>query len=122
MMHTASVGGGEQGSMFEYQYKMGWFGDMKGIKYVFPTTVLAGNVWYYSFKNGCGLLDDCACKKISHSRVPLTSLLCLLAHHSKPRICASHYVEPATLATDMTLMLSRKQITFLQSQILRLGE
>lgn len=48
-------------------YTQGWFGDMTGLKYVFPTSALDGNVWYNSIKNSdddpsndCGLLDDCA--------------------------------------------------------------
>ena len=37
----------------------GWFGDLSGYKMVFPTSPDNG-LWYRSFKNGCGLLDDCA--------------------------------------------------------------
>lgn len=53
-------GGGGQGTDWEYNYEEGWFGNMTGIKYVFPTSVLPGHVWYNSFKNGCGLIGDCA--------------------------------------------------------------
>lgn len=47
-------GGGGSGKDWEYQYQQGWLGNITGFKYVFPTTALAGNVWYISFKNGCG--------------------------------------------------------------------
>jgi len=53
-------GGGVTGAMWEYQYNAGWFGNLDGIKYVFPTSALPGHVWYQSYKNGCGLNDDCA--------------------------------------------------------------
>lgn len=53
-------GGGGSGSDWQYQYTEGWFGDLAGMKYVFPTSALQGHVWYESFKNGCGLSDDCA--------------------------------------------------------------
>ena len=33
---------------------------MAGIKYVFPTTPLDGNVWFNTYKGDCGLADDCA--------------------------------------------------------------
>ena len=53
-------GGGEDGTMWEYQYEEGWFGSLTGMKYVFPTSAYPSHVWYQSYKNGCGLLDDCA--------------------------------------------------------------
>jgi predicted esterase len=53
-------GGGGSGSDWLYQYNQGWFGNLSGLKYVFPTSVLPYHVWYISFKNGCGLKDDCA--------------------------------------------------------------
>jgi predicted esterase len=58
-------GGGMQGTSWEYQYDQGWFGNLTGLKYVFPTTVLPGHVWYSSYKNGCGLADDCAYNRSS---------------------------------------------------------
>ena len=53
-------GGGGSGSDWESTYTAGWFGDMSGIKYVFPTSAIPSKVWYISFKNGCGFNDDCA--------------------------------------------------------------
>ena len=51
-------GGGETGAMWPSFYSQGWFGNLTGLKYVFPTS--PSHLWYISFKNGCGLLDDCA--------------------------------------------------------------
>jgi predicted esterase len=53
-------GGGGSGADWQYQYQQGWFGNMTGYKYVFPTSHIESHVWYISFKNGCGLKDDCA--------------------------------------------------------------
>lgn len=53
-------GGGGSGHDWTYQYSSGWFGDLSGLKYVFPTSPLSGHVWFNTFKNGCGLNDDCA--------------------------------------------------------------
>ena len=53
-------GGGGSGTDWRYNYDQGWFGDLTGMKYVFPTSAIPSHVWYISFKNGCGLLDDCA--------------------------------------------------------------
>ena len=52
-------GGGANAEEFVYNYNQGWFGDLGGLKMVFPTSPDNG-LWYRSFKNGCGLLDDCA--------------------------------------------------------------
>merc|ERR1712203_1215942 len=35
-------------------------GDITDMKYVFPTTNFSSHTWYISFKNGCGLDEDCA--------------------------------------------------------------
>ena len=52
-------GGGETGSMWPGFYSQGWFGDLTGLKYVFPTS--PDHLWYQSYKTpGCGLLNDCA--------------------------------------------------------------
>ena len=53
-------GGGSGMNWVDYQYVAGQFGSLAGFKYVFPTSPLDGHVWYKSFKNGCGLDDDCA--------------------------------------------------------------
>ena len=53
-------GGGGQGSDWRYQYSQGWFGDLSGLKYVFPTSAIPSHVWFGTYKNGCGLNDDCA--------------------------------------------------------------
>jgi len=53
-------GGGESGNMWRYQYDQGWFGNMTGMKYVFPTSPISSHVWFRTYKNGCGLKDDCA--------------------------------------------------------------
>merc|ERR1711998_88190 len=42
------------------QYNSGWFGDLTGFKYVFPTSHIQTHVWFNTYKNGCGLKDDCA--------------------------------------------------------------
>ena len=56
-------GGGGSGSDWRYQYNAGWFGDLAGLKYVFPTS--PNHLWYISFKNGCGLIGGegpvCVC-------------------------------------------------------------
>ncbi len=52
-------GGGQTGSMWPDYYAQGWFGDLSGLKYVFPTS--PDHLWYQDYKTpGCGLLDDCA--------------------------------------------------------------
>lgn len=51
-------GGSGSGTDWLYQYQQGWFGNLTGIKYVFPTS--PDHLWYHSYKNGCGLLDDCS--------------------------------------------------------------
>lgn len=39
----------------------GWFGNLTGLKYVFPTSAIASHVWFETYKKpGCGLNDDCA--------------------------------------------------------------
>lgn len=53
-------GGGGSGSDWQYQYGDGWFGDLTGMKYVFPTSPLQGHVWFNTYKNGCGEDQDCA--------------------------------------------------------------
>lgn len=53
-------GGGASSAEWVYNYQQGWFGNISGFKYVFPTSALEGHVWYVSYKNGCGLADDCA--------------------------------------------------------------
>jgi len=53
-------GGGGSGSDWEYTYQQGWFGNLSGFKYVFPTSSLESHVWFNTYKNGCGLNDDCA--------------------------------------------------------------
>eukprot|EP00966_Prymnesium_polylepis_P118288 2734937-Prymnesium_polylepis.1 len=53
-------GGGQSGSMWPYYYQQGWFGNISGLKYVFPTSAIASHVWFNTYKNSCGLNDDCA--------------------------------------------------------------
>jgi hypothetical protein len=80
-------GGGGTGYEWEYDYQKGHFGDINRMKFVFPTSPMtmeprehhmidsvkhffsglnpfkpkkAGGQWYLSYKNGCGLDDDCA--------------------------------------------------------------
>jgi pimeloyl-ACP methyl ester carboxylesterase len=53
-------GGGGSGSDWRYNYDQGWFGDLTGFKYVFPTSPISSHVWFNTYKNGCGLKDDCA--------------------------------------------------------------
>lgn len=72
-------GGGEDGSMWPAYYSQGWFGtpgrDLDGLKYVFPTS--PDHLWYQSYKNGCGLLDDCAynLSSISHKASMVRALI-----------------------------------------------
>lgn len=65
-----------------YQYDNGWFGDLAGFKYVFPTTALPGHVWYISFKNGCGLIGDCA-YNISSIEDSASRVASLIDHESQ---------------------------------------
>jgi pimeloyl-ACP methyl ester carboxylesterase len=51
-------GGGGSGSDWLNNYNQGWFGNVTGIKWVFPTSL--DHLWYHSFKNGCGLAEACA--------------------------------------------------------------
>ena len=44
-------GGGGAGYDWVCQYRDGWFGDLNGLKYVFPTSPLEGRVWFYTYKN-----------------------------------------------------------------------
>lgn len=53
-------GGGESGAMWPALYSKNWFGNLTGIKYVFPTTAIHSHVWFITYKNGCGLAQDCA--------------------------------------------------------------
>lgn len=54
-------GGGASGQEFVYNYDSGWFHNLTGLKYVFPTSAFPSHVWYKSFKKqGCGLANDCA--------------------------------------------------------------
>ena len=50
-------------------YNYGLFGDISGMKFVFPSSNITSgppkkgktpHLWYISYKNGCGLDDDCA--------------------------------------------------------------
>merc|ERR1711908_258339 len=43
-------GGGGDGTNWEYQYSEGWFGDLTGFKYVFPTSARSGHTWYQDYK------------------------------------------------------------------------
>ena len=53
-------GGGGSGSDYVYNYNLGWMGNISGFKYVFPTSAFQSHVWFYTYKNGCGLDEDCA--------------------------------------------------------------
>jgi len=54
-------GGGQSGDMWTGYYNQGWFGDLTGMKYVFPTSAISSHVWYNSYKRaGCGFFDDCS--------------------------------------------------------------
>jgi predicted esterase len=58
-------GGGGEGDDWRYQYEAGWLGNLSGLKYVFPTSRYPSHVWFHTFKNGCGLDDDCAYNRSS---------------------------------------------------------
>lgn len=53
-------GGGGSGADWVTNYDKGWFGELRGLKYVFPTTAYPDRTWYESYKNGCGLAEVCA--------------------------------------------------------------
>lgn len=63
-------GGGMSGMMWKKMiYDSKWLGDITGYKYVFPDALIADGdpsdpytprLWYQSYKNGCGLNDECA--------------------------------------------------------------
>ena len=63
-------GGGMKGSDWRSQYDSGWFGDITGYKFVFPTATFEnpyskpgypGYLWYKSIKAaGCSFCDDCS--------------------------------------------------------------
>lgn len=73
-------GGGGSGSDWRYQYNAGWFGDLAGLKYVFPTS--PNHLWYISFKNGCGLIGDCA-YNISSIHESASRVSALIQHESR---------------------------------------
>jgi len=72
-------GGGSSSAEYVYNYQQGWFGNLTGIKYVFPTSPLQGHTWYRSYKNGCGLADDCA-YDISSIQDTATKVATLIDH------------------------------------------
>ena len=72
-------GGGASGSEWVYNFQQGWFGNLSGLKYVFPTSPLTGHVWFNTFKNGCGLDADCA-YDIPSIREAATHVAALLDH------------------------------------------
>jgi len=53
-------GGGGSGEDWVKAYNYGMFKDISDMKLVFPTSNISSHVWYISYKNGCGLDDDCA--------------------------------------------------------------
>ena len=63
------------GADWEANYLDGWFGNMTGLKYVFPSA--PDGLWYHSYKNGCGLLDDCA-YEISSIKARASSVAALI--------------------------------------------
>lgn len=70
-------GGGGSGENWIGVYTQGWLGDISGIKYVFPTSAISSHVWYKSYKNGCGLKDDCGynISSIEESATRIAALL-----------------------------------------------
>lgn len=40
-------------------YQAGQFGDLTGIKWVFPSAPLTGDIWFYSERGNCALGDFC---------------------------------------------------------------
>jgi len=76
-------GGGENGLMWRYYYNQGWLGNVTGLKYVFPTSPIGTSpkthVWYESYKNGCGLKDDCA-YNISSIEFSASAVATLIEH------------------------------------------
>jgi len=53
-------GGGSSNQEWVYNFQQGWFGNITGLKLVFPTSAISSHVWFNTYKNGCGEADDCA--------------------------------------------------------------
>ena len=48
------------GGLSAATYLIDYFGDLSGLKIVFPTSYRDGGAWYETFKNDCGLEDACS--------------------------------------------------------------
>jgi len=103
-------GGGEDNTMWQYYYTSGWFGNMTGLKYVFPTTARTGHTWYQSFKNGCGLNDDCAynMSTIQDSATRIATLIeherGLLSSHDGSKIYLAGFSQGAQMTPYVQLV------------------
>ena len=54
-------GGGGSSAEWYKPYELGYYGNMTGIKLVWPTSYRPGHTWYQDFKDpNCGFEDDCA--------------------------------------------------------------
>lgn len=106
-------GGGGSGADWQYQYTSGWFGNLTGLKYVFPTSPISSHVWYNSYKNGCGFNDDCA-YDISSIRSSGSAVAALIDHEKKLRNLASSkiYLAGFSEGAQMTGYLQLAQLDF----------
>ena len=104
-------GGGLDGKSWEYNYNSGWFGNLTGLKFVFPTSPLPagfGYEWFITYKNGCGLDDDCA-YNISSIRESAARVAALIEHEKQlvagdaSKVFLGGFSEGAQLAAYMQL-------------------
>ncbi len=106
-------GGGSSGEEFVYNYDSGWFGNITGKKFVFPTSPDNG-LWYRSFKNGCGLLDDCAYDL--NSIAASASRVAALIEHEKAllasRDAASIYLAGFSQGGQLTSYMQLAKLTY----------
>ena len=72
-------GGGASSQEWVLMYNSGWFGNLTGLKYVFPTSAIPSHIWFITYKNGCGENQDCA-YNISSIRESATRVASLIAH------------------------------------------
>jgi len=53
-------GGGTGGGEVKWNFDSGWWGDISGLKIVFPTSPRSDHLWFRTYKNGCGEDQDCS--------------------------------------------------------------
>ena len=53
-------GGGGNGVEDSGLIESGFFGDIDGIKFVFPSSFREGGIWYETYKNDCAVEEPCS--------------------------------------------------------------